>query len=67
MQKVSCFVQGYSYEIVSEENLSNARERYSTITSCHIYSVSKAKLSDHSVLYHADFDVNRENQTDPNR
>ena len=59
--------QSYSYEIVPEEQLEKARERYNNITSCHVYSVSKAKLSDHSVLYHADFDVNKENKVDPNR
>ncbi|XP_025079740.1 LOW QUALITY PROTEIN: DNA polymerase delta subunit 3-like [Pomacea canaliculata] len=53
--------------VVPEEDLEATRRQLSVVTSCHIYSVQRAQVKDPNVLYMADYDGMKENQSDINR
>ncbi len=53
--------------LVSDDNLEKSEASLSRVFSKHVYSVQQAKLKDANSLYMTDYEVIKENITQPNR
>ncbi|XP_065643774.1 DNA polymerase delta subunit 3 isoform X2 [Hydra vulgaris] len=50
-----------SYTIVKKENLLKAKENFSQLTCCDVYSIQKCKIQDSSMLYSVDSEIVKNN------
>lgn len=57
----------HRFVVVAEEDLDHARSQFSTVTSCHVYSIQRTRLKDSGVLYMTNYEGVKENLTECNK